>query len=487
MHIALTKHGLIVLSGENFVLSLTFFAKYAIIMIHFLKIKELKRMRKITKSLTSSVLALTMLTAAMMPAGISAEEDAGLIDTVITADAKDTAAQAPDRVEVTDYSSTAKTVTLTWKKLKGVKGYRIYQLKNGKYEKVLTTAKNKNTATVKGLTPAKRYTFKVRAYVMDNGKNVWGKKSKAINTATAPSSKKSAYAVTGVRSAADDSSVTVSWGKVSCTGYAVYLYNDIDEKWVRVAKIDGKNNTSITLDRYTTYKGGKDCVGNISRGAQFGYRFAVRPYKRDADGRHTLYAKKSAMKDPYYNISTLKNIYNDEYTLLAKMLPKAKSSSAPSTYNTYITTKDKKGNISSTKYTSYVSDASRDAYKDFAKKHFGKSWSDAEKILYTVNWINKNNVYDRDYVANAGGYFANVTVQKLGQCNSYNGAIAEMLTILGYKGQYLQCMDPTVREWQHCRCEIKIGKKTYSFESGEPGWMWVFREYDEVPLSKKAK
>ena len=445
-------------------------------------------MRKLYKSLTSSALALALLTGALSPS-LSLCKDSGnsaMLITAAAAKSEKTKVTAPDQVVMKDYSSTDSTVTLKWKKVKGADGYRVYQEIDGSFKNILTIKKNKTSATIEGLKAAKKYAFKVRAYRTNKNSKLWGKKSKAINTVTAHKSEKDAYAVTKVKSKNDDSSVTVTWGKVKCSGYAVYLYNNIEDKWVRVAKIDGKNNTSFTFDPFTKYKGGTDCVANVTYGIQ-GYRFGIRPYAKDSDGTHTVYAKASRMSDPYYNIKTLEMYYQTEYEQMSELLPKAKADTPKETYNTYITSKDKKGNITSTKYTSYVSEASRQAYKDFAAKNYKKSWTDAQKLLYTINWINKNNRYDTEYKANAGGYFANVTVQKLGQCNSYNGAIAETLTILGYKGHYLQYMDSSARDLAHYRCEIKIGKKTYSFEAGEPGWMWIFSEYDEVPLNKKAK
>ena len=249
------------------------------------------------------------------------------------------------------------------------------------------------------------------------------------------------------------------------------------------------NNTEFVFDTNVRAAGGKCPITYVAWGV-YGYQFALRPYTTDRDSRHTWYSPSYKQTEPYYDINTLTSYYGSEYKLLSKLLPKNKVSKAPGYYYTYITSKDAKtGKITSTKSKSYVSDASKKAYDAFAKKHFGKNWTDAHKVVYMLNWINKNSTYDTEYKANAGGYLANVLTQHLGQCDSYNGAIAEMLTYLGYKDVYLQGMTNSVRKsGQHFRTEMKIGKKTYSFEVGNmgkyEGWLWLFEEYDEVPLSK---
>ncbi len=431
-----------------------------------------------------SLAAAAVMTFAAAPAG----ELIAPVSEAITASAAEAAA-APAQVTVKDYTGDASSVTLTWDKVKGAAGYRIYRLIDGKYKKVATVKKGSTTSyKVTGLAAATEYKFKVRAYVKGaDGTTVWGKSSKAYNTTTAPAGSKTAYKITKVSSDAEDEKVTLKWKTTSCDGYMIYLYNSMEDKWVKVANVKDPAKGSITMKSFekATYQTKPLC--QVYAGWEEGYRFGIRPYCKDASGTKTLYAKTYKASEAYYNIDTLALCFNSEYELLAKQLPLAKVDNAPDYYYTYYTSKDEKtGAISSTKTKTYVSEASRAAYEKFAKAHFGKNWTDAQKIMYTLNWINKNNKYDYKYVANAGGYFANVTVQKLGQCNSYNGAIAEMLTIMGYKGHYLQFMDPSVRDWQHFRTEMKIGKKTYSFEAGETGWRWLFQKYDEVPLSKKA-
>ncbi|MBR6336635.1 MAG: fibronectin type III domain-containing protein [Ruminococcus sp.] len=434
----------------------------------------------------------------LMSAGAPMMNEAGVFEQPVRVSAKaapENEGVAPSKVKVKKYSANSTSVTLKWKAASNAEGYRVYRLIDGKYKKAADFGKKDLSGKITGLEADTEYTFKVRAYNYNSdGSKVWGKSSKAFKAITGPVSSKE-YKIKSIKVKlgsgyyyGEDSKVTLKWGKTKCMGYVIYIYNAYDEKWEKLAVIKDPDKTSMTFGMYNVLSGQKKALCETDSGYSRGYRFCVRPFNQDSAGNGTAYAKCFKAKEPYYDMAELESAFSDEYQLLSKMLPKAKADNAPNYYYTYITSADKKtGAITSTKTKSYVSEASRAAYEKFAKEHFKSGWTDAQKLLYTINWINKNNEYDYKYAANAGGYFANVTVQKLGQCNSYNGAIAEMLTILGYKGHYMQCMTPSVRSCQHFRTEIKIGKKTYSFESGETGWMWVFRDFDEVPLSKKAK
>ena len=80
-----------------------------------------------------------------------------------------------------------KRVTLTWQKVKGAGGYKVYMAtkKNGKYKVVKTlTSGSKVKFTKAKLTKNKKYYFKVRAYKKVNGKIQYGKYS-AIKPVTA--------------------------------------------------------------------------------------------------------------------------------------------------------------------------------------------------------------------------------------------------------------------------------------------------------------
>ncbi|MBR6336636.1 MAG: fibronectin type III domain-containing protein [Ruminococcus sp.] len=435
----------------------------------------------------------------LMSAGAPIMDSAGVFEPPVRASAKAAAeSEIPAQAVIKSYSAYSTSVTIKWKKIPGVKGYRVYKLKGGKYKKVKDVGANTLSLKVTGLKANTGYTFKVRGYKKDTGGNtIWGKTSKAYVTTTAPVSNK-AYKIKSVsvkpfvnEYGMNDKKITLKWGRTDCTGYALYVYNSIYEEWEKVAAVKGADNTKFTFYGQTLAKGQKLSLNYAGQGANNGYRFCVRPYNKDSAGNGKAYAKCFKASEAYYDITELEEFYGDEYKLLAKMLPKAKTGVATDSYDFYTTSKNKKtGEISSVKQKYYVSDKSKKVYAKFAKAHFKSGWTDAQKILYTLNWINRNIEYDYYGKAGYDQYLENVLEEKLGACDSYNGAISEMLSIMGYKGYYLQCMDHT--SWtgggpQHYRTEIKIGKKTYSFETGEGNWYWLFREYDQVPLSKKAK
>ena len=73
-----------------------------------------------------------------------------------------------------------KNARISWKKIKGVSGYKVYMKtgKKGKFKLVKTIKKNKASYIKKKLKKGKRYYFKVRAYKKENGKTYYGKYSK---------------------------------------------------------------------------------------------------------------------------------------------------------------------------------------------------------------------------------------------------------------------------------------------------------------------
>ena len=83
-----------------------------------------------------------------------------------------TAPSKPTKLSVKNNKK--KTVTLTWKKVKGAKGYQVQYAYNEPFsKKTKTTTKTK--LVVKSLKKKKTYSFRVRAYKLDGKKKVYGK------------------------------------------------------------------------------------------------------------------------------------------------------------------------------------------------------------------------------------------------------------------------------------------------------------------------
>lgn len=140
-------------------------------------------------------------------------------------------------------SRTASSLTLTWTKVAGAKGYEVWMLKGKKWVKVGTTTKN--SITVKKLKANTTYQFKIRAY--DSAK-VYGDFSAVAKVATGLAK------VTKVKAKTTKSSVTLSWKKVSgAKTYEVYKLQG--KKW---KKVGTAKKTTFTLKKglkkNTTYK-----------------------------------------------------------------------------------------------------------------------------------------------------------------------------------------------------------------------------------------
>ena len=83
----------------------------------------------------------------------------------------------PAKVKGLSLTTKSSSVTVSWNRLSGVTGYRVYRLnpKTGKYEKIATVkgasaVSYRDTSVKKGTT----YTYKVRAYKAYNGTNYYG-------------------------------------------------------------------------------------------------------------------------------------------------------------------------------------------------------------------------------------------------------------------------------------------------------------------------
>ena len=150
------------------------------------------------------------------------------------------------------------SITLSWNRNTTAKGYKLEQYKGGKW--VQAAVINSNSATsykVTGLTAAKAYSFRIRAYKTSGNATAHSGYTK-YNTLTSPTNVSSFKA-----SKRTSSTVTLGWSKNStATGYKLEQYKG--GKWVQVAAVSGNKNV-----RYT--------VSKLSRNTA--YRFRIRAYK----------------------------------------------------------------------------------------------------------------------------------------------------------------------------------------------------------------
>ena len=97
--------------------------------------------------------------------------------------AQPTAPKNNKKVKVASAKAGKKSVKVTWKKVKGIKGYQIQYSTNNKFKKgnkTITVKSTKSTsATIKKLKSKKKYYVRMRTYKIVNGKKVYSAWSKA--------------------------------------------------------------------------------------------------------------------------------------------------------------------------------------------------------------------------------------------------------------------------------------------------------------------
>ena len=137
-------------------------------------------------------------------------------------------------------SRSTSELKLSWKKVSSVTGYRIY-IYNDSTKKYDYYGKTTNTTmTIKKLKSSKQYKIKIRAYKTIKGKNYYGKYSEVLSTATSPTQTKNVKV-----NSQTDSTITISWDKVTrASGYRVYICDNSENQY----KYYGYTNTnSITI------------------------------------------------------------------------------------------------------------------------------------------------------------------------------------------------------------------------------------------------
>ena len=161
------------------------------------------------------------------------------------------AADALSQVKSLKATATHNTVTLTWKKVSGAKGYEVQQYKNKKWVN-LSAVVTSTTYKASKLTTGTTYKFRVRAYKTNffGRKNGYGKYSATVSAKTVPGK-----VATVKVSATTATTATLKWSTgAGATGYYVQTYQN--KKWVTKAttKADVKTYTIKGLALGKSYK-----------------------------------------------------------------------------------------------------------------------------------------------------------------------------------------------------------------------------------------
>ncbi len=179
---------------------------------------------------------------------------------------------APKATSKITAAQSTKAIKLTWNKVTGADGYRVYQYnaKTKKWDSIKTTTST--SFKVEKLKAGTVYKFKIKAYKKDDG-TIWGKATDTFTTAT----KCKTPSITKLTTTKGKAVFT--WSDVSGeSGYQVYYSTKKDSGFKRVA----------------TYKADviKGSKSKLTVGKT--YYFKVRAYTKTASG--TVYSDWSAVK-----------------------------------------------------------------------------------------------------------------------------------------------------------------------------------------------
>ena len=110
---------------------------------------------------------------------ISAVSADGKVIATCTVNVSKPVVTKPAKVKIKSAKKKGKKVTLKWKKISDAAGYVVYMKTNsGKFKAVKTVKKAKKVKAVISLKKGNKYSFKIRAYKLDEETNVYGAYSK---------------------------------------------------------------------------------------------------------------------------------------------------------------------------------------------------------------------------------------------------------------------------------------------------------------------
>ena len=140
------------------------------------------------------------------------------------------------------------TIRVTWNKVSGANGYRVYRStsKDGKYTSIGSTAKNSAVTFLdKKAVTGTTYYYKVRAYRNVNGKKVYGSYSTAVKG-------KAVLSAPSLSVGSTSKTAVLEWSRVKAAdGYQVYASASKNGKYTRIKTTKG---TGMTEEKLATGK-----------------------------------------------------------------------------------------------------------------------------------------------------------------------------------------------------------------------------------------
>lgn len=351
------------------------------------------------------------------------------------------------------YMSYETKIKVCWESLAGSSGYVIYTVENGKTKNIATVDRMTLNYKLTGLKGGTTYTIGVKGYRRSGSSTIYTAASE-IRATTSPSKPViKSFNVSGPKA-------EISWKAVSCSKYALYYYNNGERALIKFINSD---KTSTTLRR-SCYPG---LTGENGKCKIYLTAICKDEQGNTRESRASIKIAKTNLQVPY--IEDVRRHYSlvDGIAMFKNIKP---GESNTKSINCYMY----KSSDSSKKYsTSKINFSKKDieAIKKFESDYFHSSWSDGEKIAFTLWWINMNSTYDKSYKYSAKYSTADVIfTYKYGQCLQYNGALVMMMNYLGYDA-YLVAR---IGYKQHYRAFIDVDGKPYAIEVGADSRRWGF-------------
>lgn len=188
----------------------------------------------IRKSITCAVTLAMIFSVFCFPSlGYAAAESDAIPAAEAAAEAAVVEAVAPQVAKTTGVKAKAvscKTIKLTWKKVTGATGYEIYKYNSKKKKYVKTAAVKKTSYNVKKLKADKAYRFKVRAYIVQDGKTYYGSFSQSVKKKTQKSDSQKIVATARKKIGASYRYGATGPKAFDCSGFVYWVYKNADVK-----------------------------------------------------------------------------------------------------------------------------------------------------------------------------------------------------------------------------------------------------------------
>lgn len=184
---------------------------------------------------------------------------------------------APTTVQIKKVSGSSQKITVTWNQVKGASKYQVYMAtsKNGTYQRIAETGAGTSSYSKSGLSNAKNYYFKVRAYNTVGSTKLYGSFGTVKGGTTSPT-KAAISSVTGGTKKA-----VIKWGKVSgASGYEVYMSSSSKGTYKRVAKVSSsttsytKTGLSDNKSYYFKVRAYRTAEGTTAYGSYSNYKYS---------------------------------------------------------------------------------------------------------------------------------------------------------------------------------------------------------------------